>query len=147
MVGAPPPFERMKLENSCLEAKLRMAMQIAFVPSRTHEATPIGRQRWNLKWGPSRSNRLALWRGRVPMLGAENVLRTRPRFQVPLTVHENALGWLRADRDGIVIIDHRRAADWHDGFTLATATAAHGEQLRQKLTRPAPPIITRRAPL
>lgn len=86
----------------------------------------------------------ATWRNRAALLGGEKILQTRPRFEVPLTVHENAVDWLRADRDGVVIIDHRRAADWLDGLTLAAATAAHGEQLRQKLTRPAPAIVIRR---
>jgi hypothetical protein len=111
------------------------------IPTRDLSGDLIDLAAWHLDTG-----RLALWRGRAPMLGGENVLRTRPGLEVPLTVHESVLAWLRADREGVVIIDHRRAADLLDMFTLAVATAAHGEQLRQKLTRPAPPIVIRRAP-
>jgi hypothetical protein len=115
------------------------AQPAVIIPARDVSSDLTDHAAWQLDTGI-----LALWRGRVPMLGAEHALRTRPRIEEPLTVHESVLAWLRGDREGGAIIDHRRAADWLDGLTLAAANAAHGEQMRQKLTRPAPPIVIRR---
>ena len=91
------------------------------------------------------SCKVAIWRAAAPMLGAENIWRSRPLLEEPLTVHKTALAFLRADREGVHILNHRRAADWLDGFTLCAEDEEHGHKLRRALTRQAPPIVVRKA--
>jgi hypothetical protein len=53
-------------------------------------------------WSP-KDGRLAVWQGVVSMLGEENVLK--PRLGEPLTVFSSPREWLKADREGVVLID------------------------------------------
>ena len=48
------------------------------------------------------------WLGRVGLLGEEQL--DGPRLGAPLQVHPDPLAWLRAGRDGVVIVDPVRAA-------------------------------------
>ena len=84
----------------------------------------------------------AAWLGREALLGAHHVLA--PRFDDPLRVFDSPVSWLRGERDGIVIIDWTRAAAALVGVTLAVDNVDFGKRLRQRLTRPAPPIVLRR---
>jgi hypothetical protein len=88
------------------------------------------------------AGRLASWLGREPLLGAHHVLA--PRFDEPLRVFPDVWAWLRSDRDGVVILDWRRAPALLDGVTIAVDSVEFGQVLRQRLTRPAPPIVVRR---
>jgi hypothetical protein len=58
-------------------------------------------------WEPE-TGRLALLLGRVSMLGQDNVYGWR--VGEPLVVHETALEWLQAGRQGVFIIDPQRAS-------------------------------------
>lgn len=84
---------------------------------------------------------MASWLGRETLLGAHIVLA--PRFDDPLQVFDSPLSWLRGERDGILIVDWTRAAEL-EGVTLAVDSEEFGKRLRQRLTRPAPPMVLRR---
>ncbi len=58
-------------------------------------------------WEPQ-TGRLALWLGRVSMLGQDNLYGWR--VGAPLVVHETPLEWLQAEREGVFIIDPQRAS-------------------------------------
>jgi hypothetical protein len=58
-------------------------------------------------WEPE-TGRLALWLGRVSMLGQGNLYGWR--IGEPLMVHETALEWLQAGRGGVFVIDAQRAS-------------------------------------
>jgi hypothetical protein len=60
-------------------------------------------------WAP-RVNRLASWFGAVALLGAEDLSAPRLTKERALAVFETPLGWLRAGREGVVVIDPRGAA-------------------------------------
>lgn len=82
-----------------------------------------------------------LWRGEVAMLGAERLFA--PRLQ-PLFVFPTTLDWLRASREGIVLLDDVNAAPLLDGVTLAAPGLAFARQLRARLaphTRRPPRIM------
>jgi hypothetical protein len=87
------------------------------------------------------AGRLASWLRREQLLGAHHVLA--PRFDEPLRVFPNVWAWLRSDRDGVVILDWRRAPALLDGVTIAVDSVEFGQVLRQRLTRAAPPIVVR----
>jgi hypothetical protein len=89
----------------------------------------------------NQAGRVAPWIGREALLGAHHVLS--PRFEEPLRVFSNIWDWLRSDRDGVVILDWRRAAGLLEGVTLVVADAAFAGALRRQLTRAAPPILVR----
>ena len=58
-------------------------------------------------WEPE-AGRLALWLGRVSMLGQDNLYGWR--FDEPLMAHETPLEWLQAGRQGVFVIDPQRAS-------------------------------------
>lgn len=93
-------------------------------------------------WRPD-CGKPALWRGAVAMLGQEHVFA--PRLDEPLRVFRTVPDWLRADREGVVVIDERRAARLLDGITLAVDRdeIAFGQSLRDELTI-APQIVVAR---
>lgn len=93
-------------------------------------------------WSPATGD-VFVWHGRAGLLGAESV--NEPRGSEPLAVFETVEDWLRADRRGVVILDYGRAAEALDGVTLEPRSVQHGQMLRAKLARPAPPLAIRRA--
>jgi hypothetical protein len=95
-------------------------------------------------WRPD-TGELSLWLGRVSMLGQEQVFAAR--LDEPLRVFRTLPDWLRADRDGIVIVDERRARHLLDGTTLSVGEdeIAFGQTLRDRLTI-APQIVVARGP-
>ncbi|MGJ0508414.1 MAG: hypothetical protein ACR652_15085 [Methylocystis sp.] len=99
----------------------------AIIPARDEFADVVDIAAWGLERGE-----LALWRGAVPALGLENV--ARPQIDGPLIAHESVLSWLRADREGVFIIDAARAARWLDGVTLGVMDHEFGRRLREELT-------------
>jgi hypothetical protein len=58
-------------------------------------------------WEPE-TGRLALWLGRISMLGQDNLYGWR--LGAPLMVHETPLEWLQAGREGVFVIDPQRAS-------------------------------------
>jgi hypothetical protein len=85
--------------------------------------------------------RLAPGLGRARLLGEQLILT--PRFGEPLRVFEDVWAWLRADRDGVVVIDWRVAARRLEDVSLCADTVEFGQILRERLTRPAPPIFVK----
>lgn len=88
------------------------------------------------------SGKLALWRGRAAMFGAENVYA--PRLGEPLKVDETVRDWLRAGREGVFVIDgarQRAAALLRMAEPLGVRTEAFGRRLREALTIRAPRIV------
>ena len=82
---------------------------------------------------------LALWLGRVAMLGEEQALA--PRLTGPLRVHRDVTAWFQAERQGVFVVDYRRAAHVFEGETLGVGTVEHAAELRTRLTIPAPPVV------
>jgi hypothetical protein len=83
--------------------------------------------------------RFATGLGRARLLGAQMIFA--PRLGEPLRVLEDVWGWLRADRDGVVIIDWRVAARRLEDMSLCADSVEFGQILREQLTRPAPQIF------
>ena len=85
--------------------------------------------------------KLASWFGAAALLGADDILAPRLTIEGALQVHRTPLGWLRAGRDGVVIIDPRRATvELRDFGPLADEDQAHGLELQQLLRRMEPKI-------
>jgi hypothetical protein len=103
------------------------ANSAAIIPARDEYGELVDLAAWNHE-----TDTLALRRGAAPALGLENA--TRPPTNRPLLVHETVLGWLRAGREGLVIIDPSRAARALDGTTLAVRSVAFGRRLRETMT-------------
>lgn len=92
-------------------------------------------------WCPS-TGRLATWLGRAWALGEETIYQPRLTEHSALPVWRSPVGWLRAGRQGICLVRVKAAAHHLcDGGPLLAEDAAHGEELRQLLTRPAPRIL------
>lgn len=90
-------------------------------------------------WRPGGSP--ATWLGRAPLLGGRNIYAPRPQLGEFLTVHEGVADWLKADREGVVILNPHQAADWLEGVSLLAAGGrSHAIKLNQMLARPAPSI-------
>jgi hypothetical protein len=62
-----------------------------------------------IAWTP-RLNCTASWLGRVALLGEDELLAPRLDDEQALMVHETPLAWLIAGRQGVVIVDPRKAA-------------------------------------
>jgi hypothetical protein len=85
--------------------------------------------------------RLASWLRRAPLLGEQMIFA--PRLGEPLRVFEDVWRWLRADRDGVVILDWRVAARRLEDVSLCVDSVEFGQILRERLTRPAPQIFVK----
>lgn len=93
-------------------------------------------------WAPS-TERLATWLGRAWAIDQFRLMMPRLAESEALPVHKSPLEWLRARRDGIVIIDCERAK-WqiaYLGRSLIVEDVSHGRVLRQALTMPEPQIF------
>jgi hypothetical protein len=85
--------------------------------------------------------RFATLLGRANLLGEHLVLSAR--LCQPLLVCGDVWEWLRADRDGVVILDWAAAAGCLEGLSLVVETVEFGQLLEGRLTRPAPPIFVK----
>jgi hypothetical protein len=86
--------------------------------------------------------RIASWFG-APFLGAENLFA--PRLHDGLKVFPNPLAWLKAERDGVVIVD-TEAAKWSlVDELLVVCDGDFGRELREKLSLPQPRIAIEEA--
>jgi hypothetical protein len=79
--------------------------------------------------------------GRARLLGEQTI--RAPRLGEPLRVFEDVWGWLRGNRDGVVILDWRVAARRLEDVSLCADSVEFGQILRERLTRPAPPIFVK----
>jgi hypothetical protein len=81
-----------------------------------------------------RPARLARLWGAVSLLGAETLIGPRICDQGALPVHRSALGWLRGDRFGVVLINPQKAAsEIRDFGPFAAEDEAHGRELSDLL--------------
>jgi hypothetical protein len=95
-------------------------------------------------WEPE-TGRLALWLGRVSMLGQDNLYGWR--LGDPLMVHETPLEWLQAGRGGVFVIDHQRASPLLRMVEpLGVKRPEFGRQLQAALTIRAPRIVVAARP-
>jgi hypothetical protein len=95
-------------------------------------------------WEPE-TGRLALWLGRVSMLGQDNLYYWR--LGAPLIVHETPLEWLQAGRGGVFVIDHQRASPLLRMVEpLGVKRPEFGRQLQAALTIRAPRIVVAARP-
>jgi hypothetical protein len=90
-----------------------------------------------------KKNRLAAWYGAASLLGAETLFA--PRLGDGLHVYPDVLEWLRADRDGVVIVNAERARRVLVGDRLIVDDPAFGRLLRDALRWPEPEIFIERA--
>ena len=106
----------------------------ALIPCRDESGDITDIAAWELT-----SDKTALWRGAVGMLGEDNL---EPRLDEPLLVHETVTGWLRHGRRGIFILDYFHAAYVFLATfpTLGVQDERFGRKLRETLTIQAPPI-------
>jgi hypothetical protein len=79
--------------------------------------------------------------GRARLLGEQMILA--PRLGEPLRVFEDVWAWLRADRDGVVILDWSVAVRRLEGVSLCVDSVEFGQILRERLARPAPRIFVK----
>lgn len=92
-----------------------------------------------IAWDPE-SGELATWLGCAVLAGAENIFG--PRIAQPLIVHESLIEWLRAGRQGVVILDAPRAAQLlRLAEPIGVTRASFGRRLRDSLTIDAPRIV------
>jgi hypothetical protein len=90
-------------------------------------------------WEPE-TGRLALWLGRVSMLGQDSLYGWR--LGEPLIVHESPLEWLQAGREGVFVIDPRRASPLLRMVELlGVKRPEYGRHLQAALTIRAPRIV------
>jgi hypothetical protein len=83
--------------------------------------------------------RIASWFGATPFLGAESLFA--PRLgEVGLNVFRTPLEWLKAERDGVVIVDPAEAKWWLVGEQLLVSDGVFGRDIHDKLRLPEPRI-------
>ena len=102
------------------------------------EGYPVDLVAWT-----SNPYRIASWFGATPFLGAENLFA--PRLHDGLKVFPNPLAWLKAERDGVVIVDPEEAKWALVGELLIVSDGAFGLELREKLSLPLPRIAIEEA--
>ena len=85
----------------------------------------------------------ARWLGAVPILGGHHIERPRLAQRVPC--FETVADWLKARRNGVAILDHRRARWRLADVSLSTTSADCACRLRRALTIPPPNIKIERA--
>jgi hypothetical protein len=89
----------------------------------------------------SKPDRLAAWYGAAAMLGGEQIWAPRIANEGALPVFETVLDWLRADRQGVVVVDEVRAAPLlYEAQPLFCTSIEHASRLRERIT-PRPPKI------
>jgi hypothetical protein len=95
-------------------------------------------------WEPE-TGRLALWLGRVSMLGQDNL--SDWRLGDPLMVHETPLEWLQAGREGVFVIDPQRASPLLRMVEpIGVKRPEFGRQLQAALSIRAPRIVVAARP-
>jgi hypothetical protein len=97
-------------------------------------------------WSPS-LNKLTTWLNRAWALGEEAVYQPRLSPQGELPVWRSPVGWLKARRKGLCLVRPKAAAYYlDDAGPLLAEDTAHGAELKQLLTRPAPRILIPSSP-
>jgi hypothetical protein len=96
-------------------------------------------------WAP-KSGRIAPRLGIASMLGEEQAARASGASK-PLLVWRNPVGWLRAGRRGVVILDPEGAAVRLADLSIMAEDEAHARHLRAILKVPPPRIGTMSIPI
>jgi hypothetical protein len=105
------------------------------IPARGKAGDLIDLVAWSLDGGA-----LATWRGVAAMLGED--MLTAPRIEIDgLHAFPGPLEWLRAGRQGVVILDADRARWRLVGERLVVADPAFGQRLRATLRLPEPRVF------
>ncbi|ANY78465.1 hypothetical protein BB934_09670 [Microvirga ossetica] len=98
-------------------------------------------------WAPKRKL-LATWLGRAWALGEECAFSTRLTEHRALPVWRSPINWLRAGRKGVCLVRPEAAAHYLcDAGPFLAEDAAHGAEIKQLLTRPAPCIVLPATPI
>lgn len=108
------------------------------VVARDHTGQGIEMVAWS-----AREGWVASETGTLPLLGAEALC---PLSDAPVEVHADVLGWLRAGRRGVVVLDQRRAVPvLRECRSIVTYDLSFAEQLERALTIRPPKIVVREA--
>jgi hypothetical protein len=100
-----------------------------------------------IAWAPKQKH-LATWLGRAWALGEEQTFAPRISEHQALPVWRSPINWLRAGRKGVCLVRPEAAVHYLcDAAPLLAEDAAHGAELKQLLTRPAPRIIVPASPI
>jgi hypothetical protein len=98
-------------------------------------------------WEPV-SARVAAWYGRPSLLGLENLWTPRIAYDGALVIFETPLEWLKAGRQGVVIVNPERAAPLlREAEHLCAPSEKYGRYLRSILTARPPRIVVPKASL
>jgi hypothetical protein len=110
----------------------------AIIPARNECGDLVDLAAWNVDDGE-----LALWRGVASMLGEDqlNAPRIESETLAVFAVFADVASWLRAGRQGVVIIDPARARWRLTGERLAVDDVALGRRIRDALRLPEPQIM------
>ena len=129
---------RIEKAGRCFEF-LEDGVRAVIILARDEDGEPIDLVAWlpNEGW-------FAPWLGTVPLLGMQEL--AAPRLNTPLPVYLEPGGWLRGGREGVTILDRKRAWLPLEGVTIAAASVEHGVELRRILDRPKPRIVVSSAP-
>jgi hypothetical protein len=95
-----------------------------------------------IAWSPE-SNRIGSWRGVAFAVGDQDDIWNPASFfdGSPLRVHANPLAWLKADREGIVVVDHRMTnAMLGRAWAVSFADYEFAEQFQKWVQPPAPTV-------
>jgi hypothetical protein len=134
-----------------------LAARVVFQPNGTYSSNGIGEFTHIVPafdidgladvvaWAP-KSGRVASRLGISSMLGEEQAARASGASK-PLLVWRDPVGWLRAGRRGVVIIEPEGAAVVLAGLPITAEDEAHARHLRATLKVPAPRIGTMSIPL
>ena len=91
-------------------------------------------------WNSSR-RKIASWFGAAALLGADDILAPRLTPEGALPIYRTPLEWLRAGREGVVIVEACRAAlELRDFGPLAAEDQIHGLELQRLFRRTEPEI-------
>lgn len=92
-------------------------------------------------WAP-KLGKLTTWLNRAWALGEDSIYAPRLSDDGGLPIWRTPVGWLKARRNGICLVRPKAAAHYLcDAGPLIAEDAAHGAELKQILTRPAPRIL------
>jgi hypothetical protein len=111
-------------------------VQAILFPARDHDGKIADLVAWSLS-----PRRLASWQGAAALLGADEILAPRLMQEAALWVHRTPLEWLKSDREGVVIIDPRRAdLALRDFGPFFVHSNAHARELLELFRSRAPSV-------
>jgi len=114
------------------------AVTAVIIPARDGAGDIVDLAAWNIE-----SSAFGLWRSVASMLGEHWLLS--PRVGDALDVFPTVTQWLRAGRQGVVVVDPKRARWALAGERIVATDVAFGLRLRDMLALPAAQIFVERA--